>query len=55
MPEKRNPLLDEAIEKQIKEARYVEPKKNKQRRNYFYLTIIFLVTLAVILSLLRYL
>lgn len=52
---KKNPLLEDEILKDIQEARYVEPKKEKHKRSIFYLAVIFLVTLAVVFSLLRYL
>lgn len=51
---KKNPLLEEEILSNIQEARYVEPKKEKQRRSIFYLVVITLVTLAVLFSLLKY-
>ncbi|HEM6088435.1 TPA: hypothetical protein U2D04_000871 [Streptococcus suis] len=49
----KNQLLEDEISQQIKEARYVEPKSEKKGRSLFYKTIIFLVTLAVLFSLLR--
>ncbi|HEM2803181.1 TPA: hypothetical protein U2D59_000734 [Streptococcus suis] len=50
---KKNQLLEDEITQQIQEARYVEPKPDKKRRGFFYKTIIFLVTLAILYSLLR--
>ncbi|MCI5871743.1 MULTISPECIES: hypothetical protein [Streptococcus] len=52
---KRNELLDEDILKNIDEARYKPSKKKKDRKPLFYLIVVFLVTLSVLLSLLRYL
>lgn len=52
---KKNSLLEEDIRKQIEEVRYQAPKEQKDRRSLFYLIVIFLVTLAVVFSLLRYL
>ncbi|HEL1614103.1 hypothetical protein J5571_04600 [Streptococcus suis] len=53
MMTKKNQLLEDEITQQIQEARYVEPKPDKKRRGLFYKTIIFLVTLAILYSLLR--
>lgn len=54
MPQK-NTLLEEVIQKEIQEARYVEPKAEKKRGNWFYKLVVLLVTIAVLFSLLRYL
>lgn len=50
---KKNQLLEDDIHQQIQEARYVEPKSEKKGRSLFYKIIIFLMTLAVLFSLLR--
>ncbi|AXJ14014.1 hypothetical protein [Streptococcus pluranimalium] len=52
---KHNELLDREIEENIKEVRYVEPRKMNQKKPVFYVVVVCLVTLAVLLSLLRYL
>lgn len=52
---KPNPLLKAAIDAHVDQVRYVEPAKRQQKRPVFYVLIICLVTLAVLLSLLRYL
>lgn len=55
MTKPNNSLLDEAIKESIDQARYQEPKKEKEKRSIFYLIVVFLVSFAVLLSLLRYL
>lgn len=55
MTKPNNSLLDEAIKDSIDQARYQEPQKEKDKKSIFYLVIVFLVSLAVLLSLLRYL
>ncbi|MBM7643493.1 hypothetical protein [Streptococcus loxodontisalivarius] len=52
---KKNELLDKDILEKIDNARYEKPEKEKNRQSIFYLTIVALVTLAVVYSLLRYL
>lgn len=52
---RRNELLEEDIKRSIQDSRFVEPKKQKQKKPIFYLTVVCLVTLAVLISLLRYL
>lgn len=50
---KRNELLEKDISQQIEGVRYIEPKSEKPKRNWLYLILVFLVTLAVLFSLLR--
>lgn len=52
---KENPLLKQDIEQRIQDSRYEKGETEKSRRSIFYLVIVFLVTLSVVLSLLRYL
>lgn len=52
---KKNELLENDIQQRIDDARYEKPEENKNRQSIFYLIVVFLVTLSVILSLLRYL
>lgn len=51
---KKNPLLSQDIDDKIGDARYIKPEKKDNRRSIFYLTVVFLVTLSVVFSLLRY-
>lgn len=51
----RNTLLDEDIQKRIKEIRYEKPNEVKNRKSIFYIIVIVLVTLSVLISLFRYL
>ena len=51
----RNTLLDEDIQKRIKEIRYEKPNEVKNRKSIFYIIVVVLVTLSVLLSLFRYL
>lgn len=53
---KKNELLEKEIKQTISEARYVitQDKKDKKKEMNFYLVVVVLVTLAVLLSLLRY-
>ena len=51
----RNTLLDEDIQKRIKEIRYEKPNEVKNRKSIFYIIVGVLVTLSVLLSLFRYL
>ena len=48
---KPNHLLEDAILQDIEKARYVASKPEKDNKSWFYLIILFLVTLATVLSL----
>lgn len=47
-------LLEPVIQESIKKVRYQKPQPKRQKQSLFYLIVVFLVTLSVILSLLRY-
>ncbi|MDY3024243.1 hypothetical protein ACMZ62_07840 [Streptococcus pluranimalium] len=52
---KKNPLLEEDINKRIDQVRYEEPDNEDRSVSLFYKIIVTLVTLAVLFSLIRYL
>lgn len=51
---KKNELLEQDIIDKIEDARYVKPEKKNNRHSLFYLIVVFLVTVSVIFSLLRF-
>lgn len=52
---KKNDLLEKAISEHIDEVRYKEYKKAPQPKRFFYLFVVFLLTMVVLISLFRYL